>query len=142
MNTNVSTNTTFQERMFERIKAQMGELMTDEELKQILDRGIGEAFFKERIVVENAGSYREEKRNLESHFTTMLREELRDKAQQHAKARVEQWFAENPEVFRAAVDEAIATGFAQVVMNHVNAHLLGPLSMLQSNVNNMMMNRR
>lgn len=36
-NTDIATTKTFQERMFEKIRDQMGDLMTDEDLKKLVD---------------------------------------------------------------------------------------------------------
>lgn len=42
MSTNdLSTNTTFQQRMFDKIRDQMGELLTDVELKAIVEKAMG-----------------------------------------------------------------------------------------------------
>jgi hypothetical protein len=40
----------FQERMKERIRESIGELLTDEELKQMIDRTMEEIFFTSRVV--------------------------------------------------------------------------------------------
>ena len=40
----------FQERMKDRIKKDIGELMTDDELSAIVERAVNEIFFKPRIV--------------------------------------------------------------------------------------------
>ena len=40
----------FEERMFEQIKSQMGDLLTQEELGKILETAIDKAFFQDRIV--------------------------------------------------------------------------------------------
>lgn len=139
--TNVTTTTTFQERMFERIKSQMGELMTDEELKALLEKSVHEAFFKPRIRVEGYG-YNEKKVESDSHFTEMMREQLNANMSEHAKRMVEAWFIEHPETFREAVDTAIAKGFLQVVQEYVNKQLAVPLSNLSSSIFNLEQNLR
>lgn len=53
MNTAVTTPQSFEDRMKDRIKESIGELITDAELSELVKRGIDQAFFTERT--ENNG---------------------------------------------------------------------------------------
>lgn len=46
----IETSKTFQEKMFERIRDQIGDLMTDEDLKKMVDAALHKAFFEEQKV--------------------------------------------------------------------------------------------
>ena len=51
----VATQQTFEDRMKARIKDSIGDLITDEDLTKMLERGIEEVFFKEKVV--KTGTY-------------------------------------------------------------------------------------
>jgi hypothetical protein len=52
MSNEVATQKNFQDRMVNKIRESIGDLMTDDELKKIIERGVDEVFFKEHIVQE------------------------------------------------------------------------------------------
>ncbi len=126
--------------MFERIKSQMGELMTDDELKALLEKSVHEAFFKPRKRTEGHG-YQAREVDGDSRFVELMREQLDTQVEEYAKTKVSQWFLNNPEIFKKAVDEAIAKGFLQVVLNYVNSTIGGPLHGLSMAVQHMQQNQ-
>lgn len=130
--TAVAEASTFQERMFERIKSQMGELMTAEELKALVEKATHEAFFKTRTVVLEGYPRRTEER--EAAFVELMREELRSAMTSRANALVEQWFKDHPDIFQQSLNAAIEKGFAQVVLGHINNVLAAPLQNLGAEV--------
>lgn len=138
--TAVSGTTTFQERMFERIKSNMGDLMTDEELAALVEKTIEKAFFEPRVTTVRGDYGRTETKTEDSVFVVMMREEVRLKIEAHAKARVDEWFAANPGIFKEQVDAAIARGFAQVVLDQINMSLRHPLAQLSQQVTHMVQN--
>ena len=50
METDIEKSKTFNERMSDRVRESIGELMTDEELKLIVERTVENTFFKETII--------------------------------------------------------------------------------------------
>ena len=58
MATEVAQAKTLQERVGDRIRDQIGDLMTDADLKQLVDKALHEAFFTQRPLPKN--SYHEE----------------------------------------------------------------------------------
>lgn len=135
----IATNNTFAERMFERIKSQMGELMTDEELKTLLDKAVNEAFFKPGRKTVGDG-YRREEVTTEPRFVELVREQIDAQVKNYAQSCVTAWFNANPNIFKECVDAAIAKGFTKVVMDQINVHMVGPLHQLSMSVDNMRRN--
>ena len=78
MNSNqIAASTTFQERMFERVRESLSELLTEEEARALVDRAINEALFKRTIERE----YGYQARDVEkpSMFELMVVEEVKPK---------------------------------------------------------------
>ena len=72
MNKEITKNTTFEERMFEQMREQMGTLLTEVELKAILEKSIDKAFFSDRR--NHSGGYNA--KPLEPLFVELIRNEL------------------------------------------------------------------
>src|SRR6478736_8480675 len=89
VNTAVVKGEDFQTRMFERIKAQMGELMTDEELKKIVDAALQKAFFEPTIIVTNPGHYTEKQTPGPSVFTQLVHDLLQENVKKLTKGWME-----------------------------------------------------
>lgn len=118
MTNEITTNKTFQERMFEKIRDQMGELLTEDELKQLVDQAVNKAFFEERRT--RSGYHDEIKPAL---FVEMMQTEL--------KARVgktlEQWIADNSEIITQTIEKVIQEGITKAVMQTLEWRMNWPL---------------
>lgn len=119
-NTAVATPQAFQERMFNRIREQMGDLMTDDELKALLDSAMQKAFFEERVLRDSYGNVRESK---PPYFVELVQKELQNKVQVAAQ----EWMANNPETVEKLIQETIAKGMANLVLDYLSQQAQTPL---------------
>lgn len=119
MTNDVAENIDFQTRMFKKIREQMGELMTDKELKSLVDTALKKAFFEERIVKD--GSWNEKK--LEPYFVELIRKEM----EPQVKIQVAAYLKENKELVIKAMDESLAKGFYELVRQHQESMISQPL---------------
>jgi len=55
MTTDIMQQKSFEEKMKERIKDSIGELITDEELSKLVERAVDEVFFKEQVIHKSYG---------------------------------------------------------------------------------------
>lgn len=95
MSSNLTTNDDFQTRMFNRMREQIGELLTEEEMKKLLATAMQKAFFEER-----RDGYNNTKPSI---FIELVRAELAEQLKQW----VRNWVAENEdEVKKAVVEES------------------------------------
>lgn len=120
MNTEIATTQSFQERMFERVREQMGDLMTDEELKKIVDAAMQKAFFEERIEKDNYDRISGRKPPL---FIELIKNEMEKAVKEQTQA----WLSSHEEVVVNAIQEMIGKGFLQIVQEHVDQKARQPL---------------
>ncbi len=120
MSTEITTSKTFQERMFERVREHMGDLLTEEDLKKIVDTALQKAFFEERKIRLGVG-YRDEIRP--AIFVEMIQTEL----QEQVKKALVQWLQDNNEVVQQTIEKVIQEGITKVVMQTLEARMTAPL---------------
>lgn len=116
----VTTSKTFQERMFDRVRDQMGDLLTDEDLKKIVDTAMHKAFFEER----NTGGYNNTVKP--AVFVEMIENEMKSKV----NTALSNWLKENPEIVEAAITKMINDGLYKCVLSALENRLNWPLQSL------------
>jgi uncharacterized membrane protein YheB (UPF0754 family) len=119
MTTEVTFNKSFQEKMFEKVRDQMGDLLTNEELKKIVDAAMDKAFFEKRY---DTSGYN--KREIDSQFVELIRKEMTPLVQRQ----VAQWLKDNEAQVLKAIDETIAKGFHALVQQHMENQIRFPLN--------------
>lgn len=98
----------FEEKMKERIKESIGDLISDEELSVLVEKGIQLAFFTPTPQYGNYGS-REDKPPL---MTTILQDVLKEKVSEEVKL----WMKENNDKVEEAMNKIIQEGLGQAVI--------------------------
>ncbi len=104
MSNELSTNLTFEEKLKGRIRDSIGELMSDEDLKRIIERGIDDALFKTRQVQTNYGGT--------STRPSLVEEAINQHFSSEVRAAVDVWIKANPEKLQQALDNSIKLGMA------------------------------
>jgi hypothetical protein len=122
----LTENKAFAERIFDRIKDGLGDLMTDEELKILLNRAVHEAFFKDRTVPNGYNGTRQEP----AYFVQMTRDLL----QKEVQAQVTEYFEANREALKEKVAEVLQQGIGEAVLKAISYELQAPLFSLQSSL--------
>ena len=117
MTTEVATPQTFEEKLMERMRDSIGELMTDQDLRQIVDRGIDQVFFKERKTHTGHG-YSQRTEVHPPLITEFLTKAISDQIEQQ----VAKWAAENSELIEQKVVELIEQGAGDMLLATINRH--------------------
>lgn len=120
--------------MMVRIKESMGDLMTDDQLRGILEKGVEKAFFERRTV--DAGGYNN-RREIPSLTDQVVKAYLDERMQ----ATVKEWIAANPEKMQEVIQNMIDKGLLQSVAGAFENVFRGSfqcfLDSLQSQINNL-----
>jgi hypothetical protein len=114
----VTTSKSFEERMFEQIKSQMGDLLTANELKDILEKSIQKAFFEPRKTKTNYNTT-----EIEPLFVELIREELKPLIQAGAN----QWLKDNQDKVDEILKTQIGENAAQFMANAFSAMMYQPM---------------
>lgn len=129
MNSNqLATSTTFQERMFQRVRESLGELLTEEEAKALVDRAIDEGLFKRTIEREYGYQGREVEKP--SMFELMVVKE----SEPMIKEAIEKWISENSEEVNKLIREIIEQGITGILSRVITEAFRQPLYQLQGNL--------
>lgn len=106
MNTDIEKAKSFEEKMMDRIRESIGDLMSDDDLKTILERGIEKALFQERSV--------------EGHWQTTKKPSVVDECiqiflKERMLTEVKRWIEENPQKIEEAIEHTMKMGVAKCV---------------------------
>lgn len=115
MNTEVEVTKSFDDRMKDKIRESIGDLITDEELSKIVAQGIHAAFF-EPVSVDNSYSRNPKREPL---ITNIVKELLSEKVNLAVKG----WFKDNPEAMTPILDEVIKSGITKTIFNQIDSAL-------------------
>lgn len=124
----IAASTTFQERMFERVRESLSELLTEEEARALVDRAINEALFKRTI--ERGYGYQARDVEKPSMFELMVVEEVKPMI----KEALEKWISENSEEINKLIREIIEQGITGILSGVITEAFRQPLYQLQGNL--------
>ena len=108
--TAITAATTFQERMFERVRESLSELLTPEEAKALVDRAIEESLFKRELVTPK--NYHDKPYYKASRFEELVKETT----EPILRAAIADWLAEHHEEVKTSIQEIIEQGIAATVV--------------------------
>ena len=118
---------TFKEKMTERIRESIGDLISDEELSKSVDEGIRSAFFERKQI---SGGYSSDTR-----FTTPLINDIVINLMKPAvEAEVKVWFVDNEDEIGSVLHAVIKDGIVSMLTNAINNTFRMPLYNLQSEI--------
>jgi hypothetical protein len=105
---------TLQERVGDRIREQIGDLLTDDDLKKLVDRALEDAFFKERRENRQYGQ--------DILHPPQIVQRVNDLLKERVDTAVSAWLSkpENSERFQRQIDDAIAKGFIGILTGWIN----------------------
>lgn len=110
------------EKVYERIRDSIGDLMTDEDLKILVDEAAKKAFFE-----PIPGS-----RTYDSPTQPFLVQQIERLLQERVRDAVNEWFTNNPDIITGLIDEAISKGFVKVVALHIDNKMSNAMSELRN----------
>lgn len=129
--TQLTTNETFQERMFNRVREQLGDLMTEAELKKIVDTALDKAFFEERVV--KAATWNAQEVREPSYFVKQLQLEMKAPVE----LAIKHWLAEHPEEIEKVIKDVIGKGFLGIVHSYITEKTTTPIYNFANDLRNM-----
>lgn len=136
----ITKNKTFEQKMMDKVKDSIGDLMSDEDLKKIVDKGIEEVFFKPKERIKGSG-YHAERKILPSLIDDMLRDLLKERVKKAA----EDYIADNADTLKIHLDKIVEDGIANAVITSLNAAFNSSLEQFQfgmtAQIESMLMNR-
>jgi hypothetical protein len=106
MSNEVTQAKTLQERVGARIRDQIGDLMTDEDLKTLVDKALHEAFFTRTPIEKRL--WNEEQKYADAFAVAHVKELLKSRVDAACKA----WLTEHADQLDKHIKEAIGNGFA------------------------------
>jgi len=128
MGTEIVVQKSFEEKMKERIKESIGELITDEELCKLVDRAVEEVFFKERT---KSGRNTWESPKYEPPF---LHEIIKELLNPIVDKYVSNFIDKHPQEVMNAIKEVVSLGMGTLLLNAVTNKFQTELSTFQMNI--------
>lgn len=113
MNHELQTTPDFNERMMNLLKEGIGTLLTDEDIRKIIEKGIDNALFQTRTVKSSGWSGTTTELSI---VDTVIQRHLEAKL----KEQVEVWLKANPEAIEASVNSAIKAGISGCVIGFLD----------------------
>lgn len=108
----------FQERMFERIRLQIGDLMTAEDLKKITETAVNRAFFEPRKLSDG---YRTVEKP--PYFQELMSKLMEDRV----KLAVSAWIDEHPKEITDSLNIILAQGMTRTILGYLDSRASIPL---------------
>lgn len=128
----------FQERLFKKIRTDIGELMTDEELKKLVATAVDRTFFTpEKRLNPNGSSYRNDQY---IEYPPMIQQIVKELLEPGVKAAIREWLDAHSAEVKAQVDAALADGMTGAVSRAINGMLSNAFYTLQQNLMTAMQN--
>lgn len=126
MGTDITPSKAFQEKLFERIRAEIGTLMGEEDLKKVVAAAMEKAFFEERV------THREYGRSVEK--PPLLVELITELLRQRVDVAIKAWLEENNERVAEAIKAVLANGIATTVIKSLDFTLSPAFFQLQASI--------
>jgi Glu-tRNA(Gln) amidotransferase subunit E-like FAD-binding protein len=110
-NKQLATSLSFEEKLKARIKDSIGELLSDADLKRIIEASIEKTFFKEQTTRIGEGY----SSRTETH-PPVVQQILKELLQEKVKKVMEEWVVKNMSQVDAVLEKVIADGFAKTAI--------------------------
>lgn len=122
----IETTKTFQEKMFEKIREQIGTLMTEDDLKKVVDAAMQKAFFENIKYADRWGAIKEEPPVFVANFRELMRQQVH--------SAMEKWIQEHPEEISKIINEVIRDGIVNIVVGHIEDRTKSSMQNLASDL--------
>lgn len=112
MTNEVIVQKSFEERMIDMMKENVGNLFTPDDLKKIVEKGIEKLYFTPQLKRSNYGT---------NEYDPSLSEKLVDEnIQEQVRYAIVRWMNENPEKILALIESAIKDGMSKRIANAID----------------------
>lgn len=137
--TDIVTNQTFEQRMKERIRDSIGDLISDEDLTKMVDRSLEEVFFKPRPNPKHAAYYNSGE---PATIPPLLHELVKEVLEANVQAAVREYIGSHKEEVNAIIQKVVQEGIGAAVLGAMNSMFSHQLMNLQNNISQQISNYR
>lgn len=111
----------FEERVYEKIRTDIGSLMTDEELKKLVEKSIERMFFTERTVAGHNSWDRGNK------LPPLIFEAVQKALEAKINEQVKQYVLDHSEFYTKAIEDALGKGFLTIARQYFDSMVNGAM---------------
>lgn len=137
--TDIVQSKTFEERMKERIRDSIGDLISDEDLGKMVDRSLEEVFFKERANPKRSSYYNSGEPDT---LPPLLHEIVKTAMTEQVSEAVKEYIANNRDQVDTTIKTVLEQGMGNALVSALNGLFAYQLSSLQTNLSNQFNNYR
>lgn len=119
----LATPMTFQERLKERIRDAIGELLSDTDLTALVERGIDEVFFQPRRVPNGRYDTRE--------LPPLIHEVVKEVLSVQMREAVEQWLLSHEDEVKEALENCVREGAGMALLRGLNSFFEQEMNKMQ-----------
>ena len=137
--TDIVESKTFEQRMKERIRDSIGDLISDEDLTKMVDRSLEEVFFKPRSNPKYASYYNAGE---PATIPPLLHELVKEVMEANVQAAVREWIGSHTEEVNAIIEKVVQEGSGTAILKALDNMFSYQLSNLQNNISQQISNYR
>jgi hypothetical protein len=123
----VTESKSFQEKMQDRIRDSIGDLISEEELKTLIDRGMEEAFFKGKVIKDSYGRVQREE-------LPLIHQMVNDHIKPIVEQEVAKYIDNNREQVAEIVQQTLEVGAGTLLIKALNQTFQNSLISLQNSM--------
>lgn len=131
--TGIIQSKTFEERMKERIRDSIGDLISDEDLSKMVDRSLEEVFFKERANPKRTSYYNSGEPDT---LPPLLHDIVKTAMTEQVSEAVKEYIANNRDQVDASIKTVLEQGMGNALISALNGVFSTQLASLQVNLAN------
>ena len=133
MTNEITTPLTFEQKMANKIKESIGDLLSDEDLTKLVNRGLEEAFFTER-----PNPHYHYNNNQPRTIEPLIHDIVRQTLQPAMNEAVKKYLEENQEHVMVLVNKTVQEGAGQALIKALDSMFSGTLISMQASIHNVL----
>jgi hypothetical protein len=134
MTTEIQKEPSFEEKMKARIKDSIGDLLSDEDIKKLIDKGLQDVFFTKPRIKDPRDSYKM------IDGPTMLEDIIKTCIQPAVEKVVREYVAEHQEEVFTNVQAVVSQGLGTAMFRSIDSMFSSQLLNMQSSIQNQLQN--
>lgn len=128
MTTDIMQQKSFEEKMKERIKDSIGELITDEELSKLVERAVDEVFFKEQVIHKSYGR--------DEYKPSLICDIIEKLLKKSVERNISMYIDTHPDEINEIINNIVTSGLGNAVLQAVSNKFSMDINMFQTNIEN------
>ena len=133
MSNAIVENKTFEEKMKDRIKESIGDLIGDEDLKKLLDAAMHDVFFKPSKIKVNSWDTKDGPSFLQEIVKELMEDKVRDAVQVYINTHTDE--------VNKIIEDVVTEGAGMAMVKAMNQLFSNQMYMFQSNIANQLASR-